>query len=120
MRALFSSPSNTIFPILEGGCPYLIRLPPDRLLSSSAAGIVIPMAFRTGGSGVVDRMAIGAGGATMINAVHPAARIGVDKGGIPVACGMALGAGGAELSGMGRWLGVTGSTVSWGAFENII
>ena len=78
------------------------------------------MAFRTGGSGVVDRMAISTGGATMINTVHSAARIGMDKGGIPIARGMTLGAGCAKLSGVRRWLGVTGNTVGWGAFENII
>ena len=111
------------FPIkyhFPNGCPYLIRLPPDRLLSSSAAGIVVPVAFRTGGSGVVDRMTIGAGGAMMIEAVYPAACVGVIKGGIPIARIMTLGAGCAELSGVGGWLWVAGSAVGWCAFENII
>jgi hypothetical protein len=120
MRAFFFPPSNTIFPILEGDCPYLIRLPLDRLLSSSAAGIVIPMAFRTGGSGVVDRMAIGAGGTAMVETVYVAACIRVIKGGIPIARGMTLGAGYAELSGVGGWLWVAGSAVGWCTFENII
>jgi hypothetical protein len=42
------------------------------------------------------------------------------KGGIPIARGMALGAGCAELSDVGGRIGVTGNTVGWGAFENII
>ena len=78
------------------------------------------MALSTSGSGIVDGMAIGACGAMVIQAVYPAACVGVIKGGIPIVNGMTLGAGHAELSGMGRWLGVTGGTVGWRAFKNII
>jgi hypothetical protein len=78
------------------------------------------MAFYTGGGGVVDRMAISAGGATMIEAVYPAACFGVIQGGIPIARSVTLGAGCAELSGMGLWLGMAGKTIGWGPFENII
>ena len=78
------------------------------------------MAFRTSSSSVVGRMAIGAGGAMMIEAVYPATCVWVIKGGIPIARIVTLGAGGAKLPGMGGWFRVTGSTVDGGAFENII
>jgi len=78
------------------------------------------MAFRTGANIVAVRVAIGASGMTMIEAVHPATCVRMLKLGIPIARGMTLGAGCAELSGVGSRLGVTGSAVGWSAFENII
>ena len=51
------------------------------------------MALSTSSSGVVDGMAIGASGAMVIQAVYPAACVGVIKGRIPIVRGMTLGAG---------------------------
>jgi hypothetical protein len=103
-----------------GGSPK--RQPPDCILTTAltAAGIIVPVAFRAGGSGIIDRMTIGTGGAMMIKATAPPARFGMVKVCIPVAGGMTLGAGTVELPDMGSWLGVAGSTGGRSACEDII
>ena len=78
------------------------------------------MAFCTGANSIVGRMAIGAGGAMMIEAIYPTTCVRVIKAGIPIARIVTLDADGTELPGMGGWLGVTGNAIGWCAFENII
>ncbi len=66
------------------------------------------MAFGTGGSGIVDRMAIGAGCTSMVGTISIAAS-GMIEGCIPITGVVALCAVCTELPGMDRWFGVTGS-----------
>ena len=84
------------------------------------AWIVIAVAFQAGESGIIDGVAIGAGGAMMREAAAPSASLRMVKVGVPVAGGMALRAGPVELPDMGGRLGVAGSAGGRRAGEDII
>ena len=70
--------------------------------------IVTIVTLQAGRSGIVDRMAIGAGCAFVVGTITLAAT-GMNEGGIPIAGIVALCAVCSELSGMDRWFSMTGN-----------
>jgi len=78
------------------------------------------MAFCAGGSGVINGMAIGAGGTMMAETTSLSTRVRVGKIRIPIAGGMTLDTIGTELPDMGGRLGVAGNTVTGGIYEDVI
>ena len=70
--------------------------------------VIVIVAFCAGGAGIVDGMAIPAGGIFMVDAITIAAT-GMGEGGIPIAGVVALRAIGAEYPRMDGRFGMTGS-----------